>query len=782
MATIKNAITLQDKMSPVLNKMAKAMQSNLSLMDKMNRTSKNGITGKAFKKAQKDIESANNALKKFQNNLIKSKQEADGLGNSFKGLSSGGLGLLNANAAIGIAQTIDSIAKRASDYLDTMTLTKARLDLINDGTQTTLALQDKIMASADRARMSYKAMGDNVARLNMLAKEQFKSNDEAIAFVETLNKMFVVSGASAEESTSAMYQLSQAMAAGKLQGDEFRSIMENAPMFADAISKQVGKSKGELKELSSDGLITADIMKNSMFNYADEVEEKFSKMPMTFGQKMQKVSNKMMKALEPASNKFSEWLNSDLGDKSFNSMILGINLLAEGAVKTLELISKFMNFVAENVDIVVIGLGIMATMWGLAHAQAFLFASGIIICIQVFNEFGALALPLIALIMTSMMGINWPITLIVLGIVMIIKFLNYLGYSFSDIFGFIGTIINKVIDVLKSMLPVILGIGSAILIYMLAPFITSAITILSKVPLMIANLWAMIPPLITQAIAWISLNWPILLVAAAIGLVIFILAQLGVTFDQVVGFIVGLLYSMAAIAYNVGVDMINPFIIAANFIGNLFIDPIAAVKMLFLDMAEFVVGKIAWVAKALEDLVNLIPGVEINISSGLDEISNMIKAAKDNVEKESGVKQANTLQHKDVGAAAQKGYAKGSSFINSLGSGGKNMFKGFDLDKFNPNSISLPSASSFGSNSIDKVGEVGKIKGDVSITDEDIKLLKDIAATKFINSYTTLRPDMKVEFSGPINETADINKLMEAIEEMTEEAVANVIVEEARVG
>ena len=110
------------------------------------------------------------------------------------------------------------------------------------------------------------------------------------------------------------------------------------------------------------------------------------------------------------------------------------------------------------------------------------------------------------------------------------------------------------------------------------------------------------------------------------------------------------------------------------------------------------------------------------------------------------------------------------------------MFKGFDLDKFNPNSISLPNASSFGNNSIDKVGEVGKIKGDVSITDEDIKLLKDIAATKFINSYTTLRPDMKVEFSGPINETADINKLMEAIEEMTEEAVANVIVEEARVG
>ena len=732
MATIKNAITMQDRMSPVLNKMFKAMQSNLELMKQMDKASNKGITGKAFKQAKKDIDSANNALIKMQNNLRKSKQETEGLGNSFKGLNSSGLGLLNINAAIGIAQTMKNIAQSAINYLDTMTLTKARLDMINDGAQTTVELQDKIMASADRARMSYKAMGDNVARLNMLAKDQFKSNDEAIAFVETLNKMFVVSGASAEESTSAMYQLSQAMAAGKLQGDEFRSIMENAPMLADAIAKQVGKSKGELKELSSEGLITADIIKNAMFNYADEVEEKFSKMPMTFGQKMQQVSNKMMKKLEPVSNKFSEWLNSDKGSRFFEGLVDGVTVLANVSMVALEGISNGIGWVQDNIQYLlpfIVALG--AAMLGSATISAVAWTIA-----------------------------NFPLLVLIGTIGLIIGVLFELGVTFQQIF-------NVIMSVLEAVFPLLMAIGTVALV------------------LLIQKVWE----LIIETLAWAAANalvhWQLVLIISIIAVLIYILMQLGITFDQVVGFIVGLLYGLAAICYNVTAFMINPFIIFANFLRNLFIDPIGAIKMLFLDMAEFIINQILWVAKGLEDLINMIPFVEVNMTSGLENLSSMIKVAKEEVKNETGVKEANTMETIDVGEFAKKGYDKGAGFVNNFGSGLggiKDLFNNNKLDKFNPSSISLPSASSFGNNSIDKVGEVGKIKGDVSITDEDIKLLKDIAATKFINSYTTLRPDMKVEFSGPINETADINELMEAIEDMTEEAVANVIVEEARVG
>jgi tape measure domain-containing protein len=728
-ATIKNAITMQDRMSPVLNKMFKAMQSNLELMKQMDKASNKGITGKAFKQAKKDIDSANNALIKMQNNLIKSKQETEGLGNSFKGLNSSGLGLLNINAAIGIAQTMKNIAQSATNYLDTMTLTKARLDMINDGTQTTLALQDKIMASADRARMSYKAMGDNVARLNMLAKDQFKSNDEAIAFVETLNKMFVVSGASAEESTSAMYQLSQAMAAGKLQGDEFRSIMENAPMLADAIAKQVGKSKGELKELSSEGLITADIIKNAMFNYADEVEEKFSKMPMTFGQKMQQVSNKMMKKLEPVSNKFSEWLNSDKGSRFFDGLIDGVTVLANVAMVALEGISSGIGWVQDNIQYLlpfIVALGV--TMVGSAAISA-----------------------------AAWTVANFPLLVLVGTIGLIIGILFELGITFQQIF-------SGIMSVLEAVFPLLMAIGTVALV------------------LLIQKVWELVLGTLAWAAANALVHWQLILIVGIIALFIYILMQLGVTFDQVVGFIVGLLYGLAATCYNITAFMTNPFIIFANFLRNLFIDPIGAIKMLFLDMAEFVIDQILWVAKGLEDLINMIPFVEVNMTSGLENLSSMIKTAKEKVKDETGVKEANTMETMDVGEFAKKGYDKGAGFVNNFGSGLGGLKDLMNMDKYKPSGITIPDASSFGNNSIDKVGEVGKIKGDVSITDEDIKLLKDIAATKFINSYTTLRPDMKVEFSGPINETADINKLMEAIEEMTEEAVANVIVEEARVG
>lgn len=122
-------------------------------------------------------------------------------------------------------------ASTASTYLDSMATMQSRVSMINDGMQTTNELQDKILASANRSRASYEATTAAVTKLNMLAGDQFKSNDEAISFVETLNKMFVISGTSGEEATSAMTQLTQAMSAGKLQGDEFTSMMENAPML-----------------------------------------------------------------------------------------------------------------------------------------------------------------------------------------------------------------------------------------------------------------------------------------------------------------------------------------------------------------------------------------------------------------------------------------------------------------------------------------------------------------------------------------------------------------------
>lgn len=217
-------------------------------------------------------------------------------------------GLQFAGAVTGIgfvADKIKDVAVAATQTADHLTSVRARINLINDGTQTTAEIMEKVFDAAQRSRGSYLAMADSVAKLNMLAKDAFSSNDEAIMFVEQMNKQFKVSGASIQEAHAAMYQLTQAMAAGKLQGDEFRSIMENAPMLAQSIASEMGLTVGQLKEMSSQGLITADIIKNALFSSAEETDARFAELPMTFADIGQNIQNQMIQAFQPVLEQIS---------------------------------------------------------------------------------------------------------------------------------------------------------------------------------------------------------------------------------------------------------------------------------------------------------------------------------------------------------------------------------------------------------------------------------------------------------------------------------------------
>lgn len=225
---------------------------------------------------------------------------------SIMGQVNKGLQFAGAVTGIGIAATaVKDVATAAAQTADQLTSVRARINLINDGTQTTAEIMDKVFDAAQRSRGSYVDMADSVAKLNMLAKDAFSSNDEAIMFVEQLNKQFKVSGASIEESSAAMYQLTQAMAAGKLQGDEFHSIMENAPMLAQSIAQEMGLTVGQLKDMSSQGLITADIIKEALFNSAEETNAKFAEIPMTFAEMGQSIQNEMLLAFQPVLEQLS---------------------------------------------------------------------------------------------------------------------------------------------------------------------------------------------------------------------------------------------------------------------------------------------------------------------------------------------------------------------------------------------------------------------------------------------------------------------------------------------
>ena len=261
-------------------------------------------------------------------------KEAAGIRDEIKsimGQVNKGLQFAGAVTGIGIAATaVKDVATAAAQTADQLTSVRSRINLINDGTQTTAEIMEKVFDASQRSRGSYVDMADSVAKLNMLAKDAFSSNDEAIMFVEQLNKQFKISGASIEESSAAMYQLTQAMAAGKLQGDEFHSIMENAPMLAQSIAQEMGLTVGQLKDMSSQGLITADIIKEALFNSAEETNEKFAEIPMTFAEVGQSIQNEMLLAFQPV----LEQLSAIPQNGDFQAFVQGVGVAIRAMAAT----------------------------------------------------------------------------------------------------------------------------------------------------------------------------------------------------------------------------------------------------------------------------------------------------------------------------------------------------------------------------------------------------------------------------------------------------------------
>ncbi len=288
MAGVSTSLSIQDRMTSTLNRIVSAVTRTNRALEVTDRLTEQVNPGENFTRGAPAINNASRQVEEFN----RRQNEAGNGANKIKSVW-GGLGgiIKTALAAFSI--------KKIIDLSDNLTLTTARLDLINDGLQTTSQLQDKIMASANRARASYTDTAAVVSKLGTLAGSAFKSNDEMIAFTELMNKNFVIGGASIEEQKAAMYQLTQAMASGKLQGDEFRSIMENAPMLAQAIAKYTGKSMADLRQMSVEGKITADIIKGAMFSTADEVNKKFAQLPMTFGQVATVIGNTFLQTFQP---------------------------------------------------------------------------------------------------------------------------------------------------------------------------------------------------------------------------------------------------------------------------------------------------------------------------------------------------------------------------------------------------------------------------------------------------------------------------------------------------
>lgn len=237
------------------------------------------------------------ATQQFESSQRAAATATDGLTGSIKSLVGGYLSLQGIKGLFNLS--------------DTITSTTARLDMMNDGLQTTAELNDMIWQSAQRSRGAYASTANLVAQLGNLAGEAFDSSQEVVAFAEQINKQIALSGASAAAADAALLQLTQGLSSGALRGEELNSILEQTPTIARTIADYMGVTTGEMRELASEGAVTAEVVKNAMLAAADETNAAFESMPMTWSQVWTSMQNVAQKALQPVLNGVS-WLANNL--------------------------------------------------------------------------------------------------------------------------------------------------------------------------------------------------------------------------------------------------------------------------------------------------------------------------------------------------------------------------------------------------------------------------------------------------------------------------------------
>lgn len=380
---VRNSIHLDDGMSPVLSKILASLRLTLTAL--------NSTPGEAglFRAAQRDISRANQLLNGFNSELKQSQDLIRNLGyrddNPIGNVFSRAMNPLTELVAgvYLLKSAIDEVG-RLTTLGDNLMLNQARLNIVNDGLRTQEELSKAIYESAQRSRADYLATSRVIGRMGILAGQAFNNNDELIAFTELVNKAFLVGGSTQQEQRAAMYQLTQAMASGRLQGDEMRTIRESAPLLKKAIQNYMGLDDAAFKEAQKNGEITAEVIKNAVFASSDEIQNKFNEIPITFSQAMTMAGNSLLTNME--------------------DIFTGISINGVSMIQTL----------VSNFDILAGILGYIA---------------GVSLVILIRNLVAAL--PAAAALALSFIAMNWQVLLLVAAVMALFK----LFLAFPEAFG-----------------------------------------------------------------------------------------------------------------------------------------------------------------------------------------------------------------------------------------------------------------------------------------------------------------------------------------------------------
>ena len=649
---------IQNNMGRTANNMGRTRQETDRVRDGMGRTrQETDRVGDGMRRTRQETDRVGDGMRR-------TRQETEGFGDQVQ----------RGNSAVsGLARSIKSMVgayiglrglQQGMQAVDNFSNQRARLSMIvDDGgsveeqEKKVKELENKIFSAAQRSKGNYSDMVSTVAKLGVTAKKAFRNNDELIKFSELMQKSFAVSGASASEASNGMYQLTQAMASGRLQGDEFRSIIENAPMLANAIAEYTGVGMEGLKQLSSEGAISADIIKNALFSAGKDIEKKFEEMPVTFTSAWTDIKNTSFMHARDMMSRISNVLNSDIGRNAIEGVRSTVHTLITVLAGVVEMILYITSAVQQNWGVIVPIL-MLAITWITSYKMAML-ASAIATKIQTIAQNG----------------------------------LNRAIYK-CPIFWIVAAIM------------------------LLITIIFLAVKAINK---------------------WKKTN------------------------ISAVGIVAGIFSVFLTTVHNIFTGMWNTVAAFINFFANVFKDPVAAVQILFLDLATNVLGYVKTLAQGIEDAVNKIPGVEIELTNGIENLekkaSDKLKDIKSKAEWEEVVKTKEYWQYSDK---IKDAYQWGAGVEDKIADKLENIE--LDIPGFTDSPL-LESMKETADNT-------GKIADSLEMDKDDLEYIRDMANSKYANKY--IMPQIKLEMvnHNAIASDLDIDGIVDKMTQKVGEALA----------
>lgn len=736
MAEIRTAISIVDGMSPAIKSMNNALNIIINSFSNLQSASGKAVNVVAVNAARAELANTGAAINVMERNLQQSAAAQQNLNNKMREGSSAAGGLLDKIKGMAAAyagmQSVMGLVHATDDY----TNIGSRLDLINDGLQTTAELQEMVRDSANATFSNYKDTADMVGKLGVQAGDAFKNNQDIINFAEQINKHLSIAGTSGAAAQGAMIQLTQAMSNGVLHGEELNSVMDGMPTVAKVIEaefRKMGDSR-PIKEIAEDGLISAQMVKQALFNAADETNKKFDQMGVTFTDVWNLFKNSADKAMTPVYKKLSELTSN----KSFQQFAVqagaAVATLAGVLVWAFDMLASIGQFVANN--------------WGFIAPVLF----GVTAAMVAYNA--------VLLYNNTLQGISAAR-----------KAANALLTAF----------LNAKI--------------------MMATGATLAQT---------AAQWGLNAALLACPLTWIIAG--IIAVIVVVYLAVAAVNQFAGTSISATGIIAGAFMVLGTYIYNVVAYMWNVFASFAEFLINVFQNPVYAIKALFINLAtNFIDSCIAmtsgWdgfatsianafisainvVINAWNGFVDLMPD-KVKSALGLGKgatisattsITSDLTGAKSKLQGLLGDKPGNyisvpRMQQKSLGAAYDTGYKWGSELSQKANpsellkqatgaqdatktKGTADMMKNAGMGTGSP-------AAALGKDTAKNTGKTaantGKMADSLAASEEDMKLLRDIAEREVINRFTTAEIKIDMTNNNSISNGMDIDGVISTL-------------------